>query len=390
MADGVLIETISKQVFTDMQKLIEQLQTEIKLTNELSAAFKKVKLPSQTTKAAKDAAKALKDTDTAIKKVAQSETQLQKAREAQIKKESDLRQRLASQRKKEASDRERQVNKESQLRQRLIVQRNKEEAATKKLKDSTNRLSGAYAKEQAKLNQLRKVYKDLAIRKELNNNLSRREELLLKRTRVQLTRKEAALRKVDAQMRITNRNVGNYSSALSGLGGSVSALVGGFGLFTAMRIGQDIFTTVRALDALNKALLKVTGSQAALTETQFFLNELADQGGVDILSLTKAYTKFFASAKNTNLSLEDTRKIFANTALAGASLGLSTDDVTGAMRALEQMLSKGNVQAEEIRGQLGERLPGAFQILAKSMGLTTQELNKQLELGNVLAEEVLP
>jgi hypothetical protein len=48
------------------------------------------------------------------------------------------------------------------------------------------------------------------------------------------------------------------------------------------------------------------------------------------------------------------------------------------------------VAAEEIRGQLSERLPGAFTILAKSMGITTEELNKQLKLGNVLADEVLP
>jgi hypothetical protein len=54
------------------------------------------------------------------------------------------------------------------------------------------------------------------------------------------------------------------------------------------------------------------------------------------------------------------------------------------------MISKGNVQAEELRGQLGERLPGAFQIAARAMGKTTQELNKMLDNGEVLASELLP
>ena len=40
--DGVLIETISKQVFDDMNKLITQLTEQIKLTNQLSTNFKKI------------------------------------------------------------------------------------------------------------------------------------------------------------------------------------------------------------------------------------------------------------------------------------------------------------------------------------------------------------
>ena len=54
------------------------------------------------------------------------------------------------------------------------------------------------------------------------------------------------------------------------------------------------------------------------------------------------------------------------------------------------MMSKGTVQSEELRGQLGERLPGAFQLAAKSMGVTTMELGKMLENGEVLANELLP
>ncbi|MBQ3170671.1 MAG: tape measure protein, partial [Mailhella sp.] len=57
---------------------------------------------------------------------------------------------------------------------------------------------------------------------------------------------------------------------------------------------------------------------------------------------------------------------------------------------LGQMVSKGKVMAEELRGQLGERLPGAFQLAAKAMGVTTMELDKMLETGDVLADDLLP
>ena len=42
-------------------------------------------------------------------------------------------------------------------------------------------------------------------------------------------------------------------------------------------------------------------------------------------------------------------------------MGLSAEQTNGALLALQQMVSKGTVQAE-LRSQLGERLPGAFQI----------------------------
>lgn len=45
---------------------------------------------------------------------------------------------------------------------------------------------------------------------------------------------------------------------------------------------------------------------------------------------------------------------------------------------------------EELRGQLGERLYGAFNLASKAMGKTTQEMNKSLELGQITAKEMLP
>jgi len=48
------------------------------------------------------------------------------------------------------------------------------------------------------------------------------------------------------------------------------------------------------------------------------------------------------------------------------------------------------VQAEELRGQLGERLPGAFQIAARAMGVTEVELNKLMETGQVFSADFLP
>tara|TARA_R100001224_G_scaffold108189_2_gene84246 strand:+ start:1 stop:1293 length:1293 start_codon:yes stop_codon:yes gene_type:complete len=59
------------------------------------------------------------------------------------------------------------------------------------------------------------------------------------------------------------------------------------------------------------------------------------------------------------------------------------------MRATSQVFSKGKVSAEELRQQLGERLPGAFTLFADSMNMTPQMLDKALEQGKVTLEDFM-
>ncbi|EPW0596963.1 tape measure protein, partial [Shigella sonnei] len=62
----------------------------------------------------------------------------------------------------------------------------------------------------------------------------------------------------------------------------------------------------------------------------------------------------------------------------------------GILKAFEQMASKGKIQAEELRGQLGDRMAGAFQLFARSLGMTTEELDKAMKDGKVLSKDVFP
>lgn len=248
---------------------------------------------------------------------------------------------------------------------------------------SNQKLTSSWYKLNQSLKNAEARYRELAATQGLNSRKTKQAqaEVLLLRKRID---------KINFSIKRFNSNVGNYTSALSKSFFALRNFASAFGVFSASFIALDIFKTVKEIDSLDKALKQVTETTENYNEVQLFLKDLADEAGVEINTLQKSYTKFLAAAKTTNLTINQTNDIFRQTAKAGAVLGLSTDDINGAFRALEQILSKGKVQAEEIRGQLGERLPGAFQILAKSMDLTTQELSKQLELGNVISEEVLP
>ena len=153
--------------------------------------------------------------------------------------------------------------------------------------------------------------------------------------------------------------------------------------------GKAALDAAIRVDRLDKAYTTITGDSVLAERQLEFVRQKSNELGHEFFGLAEASRNFFAAMKGTSIE-KDANDIFESVAMAATALSLSDTDIEGTFRALGQMVSKGKVQAEELRGQLGERLPGAFQYAAKAMGMTTMELDKALELGNVLADEMLP
>ncbi|MCW8309909.1 tape measure protein [Sphingobacterium sp. InxBP1] len=199
------------------------------------------------------------------------------------------------------------------------------------------------------------------------------------------------LKKFDAQMGNHQRNVGNYGSAFAGAIPYLGEFTSIAGVATMAIEGlKKSFTTNLKYEAVNQALKYTSGSSYEFSKNLQFLAKTSDRLGLDLLSTAQSFKMWQGAAKFSNLTADETRRIFESVANAGAKMKLSNDQVQGTFLALSQMLSKGKVQAEELRGQLGERLPGAFALAAKAMGVTEAQLNKMLETGQVVAGEFLP
>jgi tape measure domain-containing protein len=197
----------------------------------------------------------------------------------------------------------------------------------------------------------------------------------------------ADLKKFNQESQSTNKSMGE----LGNIAGKVGGVLGG--LFAVSQIKQFasavVETTVK-FESMRKAIDFASGSMEAGAKNFEFIRDLANKLGLDLRATAEGY-KTFASASNlAGQSSQETNRQFAAVAKAAQVMGLSAEDTKGAFLALGQMMSKGNVQAEELRGQLGERLVGAFGIAAKAMGVTTGELNKMLQKGQVMAADFLP
>lgn len=183
--------------------------------------------------------------------------------------------------------------------------------------------------------------------------------------------------------------IGDLRGAFSTLWGAVKdsrlAIVAwGASLVVA---GKSILDAQIAFQRLENSYKAVFGSGAASQLDMVY--QQVDRVGLKFFDTANAAKSFFAAGQDTKLAPE-LENIFKALTDTGAALQLSTEEVNGAFVALGQMISKGKVQAEELRGQLGERLPGAFQMAAKAMGMTTAELDKFMADGKLTAEQLLP
>lgn len=189
----------------------------------------------------------------------------------------------------------------------------------------------------------------------------------------------------DHQAQATRR----ASAELESMGGTARQVQGFLvGVFGAA-IVREIISTTNRIDGMRRTLEGVLGSGTAAARGISFIRSEADRLGVAFQPALDGYTKLSAAAQGTELAPRVNELTMA-IVQAGRAFNSSGEQIGGAITAVEQMISKGTVSAEELRGQLGERIPGAFGIAARAMGVTTAELDKMLSKGEVVATDFLP
>ena len=166
------------------------------------------------------------------------------------------------------------------------------------------------------------------------------------------------------------------------VGGAVGAAVGN----VRQQFGQVAETTAK-FEALQIALAGVSTGQEDYAESLKSVTQLSEQFASPITDTIQQYTKLKASVVGAGLSTKETDQAFRGLSAAVVATGGDQQDLNSALRAAAQVFSKGKVSAEELRQQIGERLPGAFTIFADSMGISTKQLDKLLERGEVTLDD---
>ena len=162
---------------------------------------------------------------------------------------------------------------------------------------------------------------------------------------------------------------------------------GGLGLSNFV---SRLIDVARETNRVTTALKNVSRGMAQFADNQRFLIDMAKKYGLEINALTGNFAKFTAAASISGMSMMDQRKIFESVSRAVTAFGMSADDSNGVFLALSQMMSKGKISSEELRLQMGERLPIALQAMAKAAGVSVAGLDKLMKQGKLMSADVLP
>jgi tape measure domain-containing protein len=223
-------------------------------------------------------------------------------------------------------------------------------------------------------------------------------------------RLDIADRKRNSQRRITAQGVTQIAgAAISGgifggpegfLGGVAGGALGGVGgAFAGAAIGAQVAMLRQAAGAAaeyaaainqqRRALSGVVEDSAAYQQSLAFIDQTSRALAIPQEQVTRNFTKLSASVLGAGGDVAAAQEAFLGVSSAILGTGGTLADLDAALLATAQVFSKGKVSAEELRGQIGERLPGAFTLFAESIGKTPAELDKMLEKGQVTLNDFM-
>ena len=178
---------------------------------------------------------------------------------------------------------------------------------------------------------------------------------------------------------------GGPAGAAAGLlvGGAVDAVAG------AAQFGAESATYAANIQKLQIALKGVTKDQATFEKGLDVIAKTSKRLNVPIAASTKQFTTLSASVLGAGGTIEQAEEVFVGVSNAIKATGGNADDVQSAIRAMSQIFGKGKVSAEELQGQLGERLAGAVVKFAEANGSSLAKLQKDLRDGTVGLDQVI-
>ena len=212
------------------------------------------------------------------------------------------------------------------------------------------------------------------------------------------------LAKLERRKGLTGRNlVAGVGGALSGavFGGpeaAIGGLIGGLGFgpggaavgaaagaqLSALR--QQAAAVAEFAGQLNLAKTTLAQASTGIRDYNRLLTlarQVSSDYSVSLMPAISGLAQIATAARANNLSFEDTEKIFRGLIASNVAFGKSQEDLDAIIRATVQVLSKGKVSAEELSGQIGERLPGAVAKFAAANEMTLPQLTKAFKDGEV-------
>jgi tape measure domain-containing protein len=195
--------------------------------------------------------------------------------------------------------------------------------------------------------------------------------------------------RVSGSPRVRRSPAGEGGGRMGGLGRGMGLPYGALGGLGAMAGLSHLNTVNQQQQGQRMAMLSVTGSAEAGAATKKRLDAMGDELGFNVLKMAPSFIKMIAAGKGSGFTQDQSEQVFKSMTEYGRVMGLNSEEMKGSLRAVEQMMNKGQIMSEELKGQLGERFPAAVSLMAKAYGKEVPQLLKDMKDGKVDSKVLL-
>lgn len=214
------------------------------------------------------------------------------------------------------------------------------------------------------------------------------------------------LQSLNALSTLATGNLGLWLGRLASLGtmsqqasvgmiasvGAMSALV-----TTISRFGSEAVRVAKSLEPIEQLLNLIRPAGERVNESFNEFARVSLKYGLAIEQIARPLARFKIASEGTAASGQKFREMMEDVAAISSKFALTQDAIAGMTKALEQMMSKGTVQAEEFRQQLGDRLPAAarvglltFRQLTGDASASMADFLKAMEKRQIISEIFVP
>jgi tape measure domain-containing protein len=180
---------------------------------------------------------------------------------------------------------------------------------------------------------------------------------------------------------------GLVGGGIGGVGGAYAGAAVGAQLNVVTDVAKSMATYSAELNLAKQTLAQVVNTQREYNVLLDNARKISTDYSVSFKDTITGYAQVAVAARANNLTLEQTETIYRGIVASGTAFGKSQEDIAALVRATVQVLSKGKVSAEELSGQIGERLPGAVAKFAQANNMSLDQLTSAFKKGEVTIEQ---
>ena len=211
----------------------------------------------------------------------------------------------------------------------------------------------------------------------------------------------SSMEKFKTAIDIANTSIRNFRASSIPLIGGLKEIGGEFlnatkqvllygtaykGLAFVTSLPGQILNAAKSQQQFNNAMRTATQDTGTFAKEMLYVDNIQRAFGLNLETTRQGFVRLYASMAPTGFDSGSIEKLFTGISAATAALQLTPDKAERVIYAFGQMASKGQIMSEELKGQLGDVLPGALAIFAKAAGMSVKEFSQAMEDGEFVGQ----